>query len=175
MTGRNAVSGAHLQSIVVARGIRRYERPVESPACACCGTGRAQASQNSSFSMSPHVSISPWKQRLRDERDERDILNPFSANIHHQAALDASRARMAQYRIRAPLAQQRAFMGVYGSRWVSQSSKLLHGRLRVHGWVRLPYAPASWSPPSVADTTCRLRLTAPHLAHTAMAGGESLD
>ena len=32
---------------------------------------------------------------------------------------------------------------VYGSRWISQSSKLLHGGPRRRGWVRLPYASAT--------------------------------
>jgi hypothetical protein len=34
-------------------------------------------------------------------------------------------------------------MEVYGSRWTSQSSKLLRGGLRRCGWVRLPYASAT--------------------------------
>ena len=56
------------------------------------------------------------------------------------ATLDATRLRMAQFGVRRLLS--RRAMGVYGSRWASQSSKLLHGRLRVRGWVRLPYASA---------------------------------
>ena len=42
----------------------------------------------------------------------------------------------------APAWHSMADMEVYGSRWASPSSKRLHGRLRVHGWVRLPYTSA---------------------------------
>jgi len=57
-------------------------------------------------------------------------------------ALDGQRIRMAQSGVRRLLSHAVRNMGVYGSRWASPSSKRLHGRLRVRGWVRLPYASA---------------------------------
>jgi len=64
--------------------------------------------------------------------------------FHISSALDGSRTRMAQSGVRRLLRQARAMdsVEVYGSRWASPSSKRLHGRSRVRGWVRLPYASA---------------------------------